>query len=156
MVCERASGWKWDNILLFLRWERWQRSKFGRQKLINGSTEAQREEVTPIGTQRMSGNAEQNWSPPTLSSLLPPSAKPPCTGRLLRVQGTGPWQQKVHLTFWAKTGPKGTCSGVWGPGGQRPQISEFLGESPAVGQEDSIPLLPLRRLVGAHAAPADG
>lgn len=42
----------------------------------------------------------------------------------------------------------GTCTGVWGTCGQRARMSEFLGESPAVGQEGgSFPLLSLKRLV---------
>lgn len=68
----------------------------------------------------------RNWSPPTASSLLPASAKPHCTGRLLRVQGTGP-RQEVHLISPGRPGPEGDTQ--WGA-----QISEFLGESPAMGR----------------------
>lgn len=50
-----------------------------------------------------------------------------------------------------------THSGVWGPGGQRPRVSEFLGQSPAVGQEGdrAFPCCP-EKVSLEHAAPADG
>lgn len=50
----------------------------------------------------------------------------------------------------------GMCSGVWGPRGQRPQILEFLGESPAAGLEESIPCCLPEGWSRAQAAPADG
>lgn len=69
-----------------------------REKLIDGETEAQREDVTPTSTGRVRDESRQEPRSPAASSSLLPASKTFHHREASRTPRARPGQQKDHLT----------------------------------------------------------